>query len=156
LSLSNLKAVFCTDNTDTTQTSERTERRKKCLRETKNLVQNCCRFPLEDFSKIPEECKSGLEGLEGKQGLDRYRTLACIRECSFKAVGILKDGDLVDTETMKKVTKQHLTNLGQEDLETTTNEAIEYCLGKSKIFKLNKFMILLTIKNSQLMTSKKH
>lgn len=101
------------------------------MQETKDL-KNCCPLPKHEEAKEDPECKHHLEGIENKEGKEKYKAYNCYSECTFKNQGLLKDGGVIDKEKLKELTEQHLTKNDAGDFKEIAMNSIDYCIGESE------------------------
>lgn len=106
------------------------ERMMKCIKQT-NELKDCCTLPQDDSIKEDPECKHHLEGIEGKEKHEKMKAYKCFTDCIFNSKGLMVDGN-IDAEKFKEMSDNMLTENGQLEFKSISDESIDFCSNQSK------------------------
>lgn len=104
------------------------KKKKECMKQTEEL-KACCPLPKssEDYMKDPE-CGHHLEGIDEKEGKDKFHTIVCFVECMFTSRGLLGGDDENKEILWDEVRKGTNEIFGEGDnLKEVTEKAIDFC-----------------------------
>lgn len=109
------------------------------MNETRDLTAFCCPAPTEESTKNMEACKEFSEGIDQKEGREKWKAYNCLNECAFKTNGLLIDGELADKTKIKEAFETYLKSANDLDYVDVTSRAVDYCMDKSEFYEFSLF-----------------
>lgn len=101
----------------------------KCGKDTEKLGKECCPMPKFDELKNDPECKSHLDGIDEKEGMEKGKAYSCFMDCIFKAKGLIEGRELKWDE----IRKHNDEFLGTDsEFKEVSAKAIDFCENKGK------------------------
>jgi hypothetical protein len=109
----------------------------ECAIETKNLTA-CCPMPKYEELKNDAECKSHLEGVDGKNEWKQAKAGMCFTECIFKSKGLIEGND-VKWDKLKEFAEQN----ADADTKDITAKAVDFCEAKGEVVEFSDYHLCL-------------
>lgn len=103
----------------------------QCMKQTKDLHESCCPFPVDDDAMETPECKEHLEGIEQKEGKEKHKAMKCWIDCMFKTKKLIEGKELKKDKIIQSFDDM-LTKLDGEDFKEISVESIEFCHTECK------------------------